>query len=567
MFEILAAVAIKIYTQQCTVLYSYSRVQGLFTTLYRILNLLPIDLTDFYPSAAVRAHLLFSSGYKLHRKDLITISQLNMHIKPIVLGMLSLFAASTAMMTRREWNKHFKGDAMTFDSDEAFKDAHKDVLTPTGTLRHGPRHGSYVLQLRGCDSACHRALAGSLGQGKYWMRNAEVVQVAATPVKMKEIASGPWSANVVDYFPVHPTLKFERFVSSRISQCSAEAQNIKLLVSVIPLPSAELAALMSALKSFPGDWSEDPVHPDRSNLITVKLPCKEALAALSALTELRQVEWVEELGDYVSSNRWARSLCQSGNGDSESIFLANITGVGQIIGLSDTGLDMESCYFKDESRPAPFDVLDLAHRKVVYYDTYIDNKEDTVTGHGTHVAGSAAGKTTLNFGTFSDFNGNAPNAKIAFFDIGDSTSAISIPSNIDTDLLQKLYDVGARVLTHSWGLQVVDGAGNYYPSRNSYTTHARAVDSFMLANPDALVLFSAGNYGDFRDGNTVASPSTNKNGVCVGASLNTNDAFKSYIGTEKATSVFNPNGVAFFSSEGPTNDNRMKPDILAPGIC
>lgn len=489
-----------------------------------------------------------------------------------LLPLLSFFCAVRvdAALSRREWNRLFKSDAMRFPSDEAFSAAH-DSLRHAELHAHKdrPRHryGSYILQLRGCDSVCHRAMASAIGSHRYWTRSAEVVQVASSPQVLRDIAAGPLGTNVVDYFPLHPTLKFENDVTSRIAQCSGTSGGqIKLLMSVIPLPAQELADFMVFLSTLGGEISGSAKHEDRVNLLSISIGCPAAATVLSVLSDRSEVEWVEELGEYVTANRWSRGLCQSGNSDITSIYMANLTGHSQIIGISDTGLDMESCYFKDENVAAPFDTVDYTHRKVVYYDTYIDNLDDEVTGHGTHVCGSAAGKSTQDYGTFAQFNGNAPDAKIAFFDIGFPTANIAIPPDLDNELLQVLYNVGARVFTNSWGLQVVDNNGVYFASRNSYTIQARSVDTFMVRNPDALVFFSAGNFGDQHDGNTVSAPATNKNGVCVGASSNDNDAFKSYFGEDQTSAAFQPSAVAYFSSEGPTQDNRMKPDLMGPGF-
>ena len=61
---------------------------------------------------------------------------------------------------------------------------------------------------------------------------------------------------------------------------------------------------------------------------------------------------------------------------------------------------------------------------------------------------------------------------------------------------------------------------------------------------------------------TVASPSTSKNCVTVGAGLNDHQSWLAYGGTD---TLFNSNNIADFSSKGPTSDGRLKPDIVAPG--
>lgn len=73
-----------------------------------------------------------------------------------------------------------------------------------------------------------------------------------------------------------------------------------------------------------------------------------------------------------------------------------LTGRGELIGVSDTGLDDEHCYFFDSARGrvarSAWDkpVTDMQQRKVVQYVSFVDGG-DFVEGHGTHVAGSIAG--------------------------------------------------------------------------------------------------------------------------------------------------------------------------------
>ena len=99
---------------------------------------------------------------------------------------------------------------------------------------------------------------------------------------------------------------------------------------------------------------------------------------------------------------------------------------------------------------------------------------------------------------------------------------------------------------------------------NEYNTGARQIDQFMYNFPDALVLFAAGNEGADVRVNSVTAPATNKNGVCVGASHNTADAWHSYLAFTY-DSVYTADGIADFSSVGPTKDSRLKPDLVAPG--
>jgi len=95
------------------------------------------------------------------------------------------------------------------------------------------------------------------------------------------------------------------------------------------------------------------------------------------------------------------------------------------------------------------------------------------------------------------------------------------------------------VFSNSWGT-----------TGNNYDSMAVQVDTFMWNHPDALVLFSAGNSGENGLSNTVNSPSTNKNGVSVGATLNDHQSWLAY--ETETEDFYGIEAVAGFSSQGPT---------------
>jgi len=102
-----------------------------------------------------------------------------------------------------------------------------------------------------------------------------------------------------------------------------------------------------------------------------------------------------------------------------------------------------------------------------------------------------------------------------------------------------MYAAGVRVFSNSWGT-----------TGNNYDSMAVQVDTFMWNHPDALVLFSAGNSGENGLSNTVNSPSTNKNGVSVGATLNDHESWLAY--ETETEDFYGIEAVAGFSSQGPT---------------
>lgn len=81
-----------------------------------------------------------------------------------------------------------------------------------------------------------------------------------------------------------------------------------------------------------------------------------------------------------------------------------------------------------------------------------------------------------------------------------------------------------------------------------------------------MLIFAAGNIGDTeRPSCTMSSPAIAKNVLAVGATTSGDTKLS-------ATAVMSPevdtsglDTIATFSSQGPTEDGRIKPEVVAPG--
>ncbi|WP_196214029.1 PGF-pre-PGF domain-containing protein [Methanolobus vulcani] len=249
-----------------------------------------------------------------------------------------------------------------------------------------------------------------------------------------------------------------------------------------------------------------------------------------------------------------------------------LKGTNQTVAVADTGIDIG---VNNESMHA-----DLRGRIVAIFDIAGDNeKADLYSGHGTHVSGSVLGNGSKSGGLYA---GMAPEAELVFQALGyyntiTGSEGLKLPYGGLEELFQQAYDEGARIHTNSWG------SDEY----GTYTEHSKQVDQFMWDHQDMLILFSAGNEGvdSDRDGvideDSLCSPATAKNCLTVGASEN-NRGSKFSIGDyttwghawNASFPVYpisndymadDSNGIAAFSSRGPTNDERIKPDVVAPG--
>jgi hypothetical protein len=113
-------------------------------------------------------------------------------------------------------------------------------------------------------------------------------------------------------------------------------------------------------------------------------------------------------------NYRARSIPQSGKVGSDYSYMpytaAGLRGDGQVVAIADTGLDSMSCYFYDpQGQVKPTDIsvpsYDNKYRKIIQYSyNGCGDTNDGQAGHGTHVAGIAAGaalSTDLQTGALS----------------------------------------------------------------------------------------------------------------------------------------------------------------------
>ena len=177
----------------------------------------------------------------------------------------------------------------------------------------------------------------------------------------------------------------------------------------------------------------------------------------------------------------------------------------------------------------------------------ISGSEWDTHDHGSHVAGTVAGDNFANPLLHDPADGMAPGAKLVVQDCGYQVNAcadcpgIGCPVVDLNPVFQQTYTQGARIHTNSWGDQ------EDATPQNNYTAGSQDVDEFMWNHKDFLIFFAAGNSGPGTG--SVGSPSTAKSAVSVGATL-------------RGTSA---NSMASFSSCGPTDDARFKPEITVPG--
>jgi serine protease AprX len=227
------------------------------------------------------------------------------------------------------------------------------------------------------------------------------------------------------------------------------------------------------------------------------------------------------------------------------------TGTGEVVAVFDSGIDNGHEDFNGQI--ASLDNVDGG------------SKEDTI-GHGTHVAGIVAGTGAASGG---ENKGIAPGAKLAIIGFVGADGVPLIPANW-AELLERAVAKGAHIVNLSVGTNF---AGHY-------DFGSLALDEFVWANPEVLVVIAAGNSGVAPEGwvgfHTVGSPASSKNALTVGASVTDRPDIDLTWGAYNKKNFpippcsdermsGDPDCPAALSSRGPTDSEAVKPDVLAPG--
>ncbi|UCF08145.1 MAG: S8 family serine peptidase, partial [Thermoplasmata archaeon] len=210
-------------------------------------------------------------------------------------------------------------------------------------------------------------------------------------------------------------------------------------------------------------------------------------------------------------------------------------GEGVTIAIIDTGIDDEHVGLDDlDDDPATNDP-----KVIAFYDAQNHPNQDDGTyepydnhGHGTHCAGIAAGTGAPGYANV----GVAPRATLVGVKIGGG----SIPYDAAMRGVEWAIDnkdkFGIDILSNSWGIYI-GGPG----AQNGNSALSRLMDEAVDAG---LVVFCAA--GNTAVSMTVYSPADSEKAMAVG-------------------SVNDNHDLSFFSSQGPTADGRIKPDICAVG--
>jgi len=364
----------------------------------------------------------------------------------------------------------------------------------------------------------------------------------------------------------HPAYKLGPAVTSLEADSTLgggfEEAPVILLVQLYP--DAPLDNLAEDLGNLEGLTMVGRAKGDRFSRIRLLGSAAAVVRHRETLARHPQVFWVERESRRVLLNDTTSWVGQSGlaGGQATPVHDNGLLGADQVVAVLDTGLDADMCYFHDPVQGLPpinpcdgGTLVNTNHRKVLAVNFLwsgecsggISSSEWDNHDHGTHVAGTVAGDNLANVGSRDAGDGMAPAAKLVIQDGGIQTDncadlpGLGCPVVDLNPIFQQTYDQGARIHTNSWG-----DRENFSPT-DIYSAGSEDADEFMWNHKDFLLIFAAGNGGN--SSGTILSPATGKNVVAVGSTLRGSSA----------------GSLSSFSSCGPTDDGRIKPDVTAPG--
>ena len=464
------------------------------------------------------------------------------------LGFIILIILCASFITLN-FNANSAGTAKKSEDDQIHLKAQKidtsisEDKTEPSLMRSAPDGPDYyIVQFKGAVNEEWKDKIKS-AQGKvlnYIPNNAFIVKMnKGTLNKVLSLSEVKWVGSY------KPTYKISPQLTEKISSATGT-----ITVTVKTFQNENVESIASQAKLLGGEVLASS-SGELGGIIRVKINP----SIISSLSLISGIEWLEE---YIPPKLMNDIATGTSVMNITDVWNAGLTGTGQTVAIADTGLDIGNTTNIHS---------DLAGRTITPYALGRAGDWSDQNGHGTHVAGSVLGNGT---NSTNQYRGPAYTSNLIFQSVMDATGGLGgLPADLNS-LFQTPYAGGARIHTNSWG-SAVNGV---------YDTSAQQVDQFTWNNKDMLILFAAGNEGVDNNSNGVidldslSSPGTAKNVLTVGASENNRSAipytygvFFGYPASPISSDLManNVNGMAAFSSRGPTNDGRIKPDIVAPG--
>jgi hypothetical protein len=423
-----------------------------------------------------------------------------------------------------------------------------------------------------------------------------IIQFDAPIAPADRMALQATGVQILEYIPDYAYL-----VRGDPQQLDAAAR-VPNVYARVPLLDADKLAPELAQALVSGRITQ-PVHvslrawPGRERALAAELAADgidlrevQDMAAIWHIVGLRELRWVELTPTMRLFNDKARAIMHV----PQVWHDFGIYGRGQVVGIADSGLDTG-----DPATLSP----DFAGRILATYVLSAGGDLADQFGHGTHVAGSVAGAGVQSGANPAlhqydgSYAGVAPEASLVIqaFETSEQGEVLGLGDD-PYPVFAQAYAAGARLHSDSWG-GTTGGIPFLEPDKvfGRYPNSSMRADQFLWEHPDMAIFFAAGNTGNdgpyyftgclpfFQDGvvdaDSLNAPGTAKNVITVGASESvradapaSSKTWKDFNSTCFDTEPLasdkvsdNAEGIAAFSSRGPTDDGRIKPDIVAPG--
>ncbi|MBM3332449.1 T9SS type A sorting domain-containing protein [candidate division WOR-3 bacterium] len=320
-------------------------------------------------------------------------------------------------------------------------------------------------------------------------------------------------------------------------------------VVIMVMPGASPAPVTTAIETTDGTVHE-LLTTSFGTTITATLDGSD----IASVARLQETFWVQEWSEATTCNNTSQWVMQGGwqassppdtSMAARPVWRKGVRGQGVILSTSDTGMNTGHNMFRDPTMPITPPGVWPDHRKVVAFKLYQGASASEVSYHGSHVNGSVAGNDSAAGGT-SYYDGMAKDARLYFVDVTSGSGNFVIPTDF-TMLWDTIY-FGRGLPDSVRPIKQHSGSWRWSNTQGTYKIQDASSDAFCWAHKDFLNIIAAGNEGS--GSKTLGNPSIAKNILTIGA-------------TERGTAS---NTIAGFSSRGPTQDNRIKPNVMAPGV-
>lgn len=315
---------------------------------------------------------------------------------------------------------------------------------------------------------------------------------------------------------------------------------ISVKIMLVPrLTTIQKQSLMKILDAIEG---ESPLK--FGSIVNAKIK----ISRLKELSEHNAVLWIEpspimRLFDELST----KIVAGVGGlpGSLATVHQLGFDGRDVVVAVADSGLDTGEA---STMHPDLYGRVDA----FFYYGDLTDASDEH--SHGTHVTGIIAGNAATGERDENGYLyglGIAPASRIVAQRLFDGVGNYQPPPSFET-LTRDATTAGAVIGSNSWG---DDTQGRYDLSAAEFDALVRDANAFRPGDQPYILEFSAGNAGPGFQ--TIGSPAVAKNVIATGATESLRQDFFLY--------ADGPEVIADFSSRGPCEDGRIKPDVVAPG--